>query len=412
MKKIAIIYILIFCFFGSKGQKQIQFSEPEKLNSHINSEAEEGFPFLSMDGKSLYYTRTFHPLNVGGKLAGQDIWFSQGTGTDNWTASINDFPLLNNKNNNAIVGQSRDGKTLYLLNVYTSGNFMEYGISSWQIDSDEQPVKMEIPNLFISGKYYGFYMHPDGEVLLISAELERSKGQEDIYITIKDTNGKWQKPINVGGAINSSGFEISPFITDDLQTIYFTSSGRGGKGGADIFMSTKRGKKWNSWRPAKNLGKPINSKGFDAYFMIRNGDAYFSSNRDADHSDIFYTHIITKEELESLLPQPQTVYFGLNSYMISGSSKTILDQIVKLMSENENLHVDLSGYTCKIGNELDNLNLAEMRANSVSDYLQIYGIDDDRIKQQTLGNKEAMKFDDDENIQKSFRKVIINFKYM
>ncbi|MBT4969248.1 MAG: OmpA family protein, partial [Bacteroidetes bacterium] len=130
------------------------------------------------------------------------------------------------------------------------------------------------------------------------------------------------------------------------------------------------------------------------------------------HSDIFYTHIITKEELESLLPQPQTVYFGLNSYMISGSSKTILDQIVKLMSENENLHVDLSGYTCKIGNELDNLNLAEMRANSVSDYLQIYGIDDDRIKQQTLGNKEAMKFDDDENIQKSFRKVIINFKYM
>jgi outer membrane protein OmpA-like peptidoglycan-associated protein len=412
MKKIVLLLILLSNFLLTFSQGNTQYTNPVRVSSTINSYAEEGYPLISSDGKSMYFVRSFHEENMGGKLAGQDIWMSHGEGADQWTTSSNSFPFINNKNNNVVIGQSRDGSTLYLLNEYSSGSFMKVGLSEWKVGSQEPPVPIKIPGLNITGKYYGFYMHPDAEVLLISAELERSKGMEDIYISVKDTNGIWQEPINVGGAINSSGFEMSPFITDDLQTIYFSSSGRGGRGSADIFYSTRRNEKWNSWRPARNMGKTINSKGFDAYFSIRNGEAYFCSNRDADMSDIYYTRVITNEELLAKLPKPQSVYFSLNTYMIDGQAKEILDDLVKLLKENEQYKVVLSGYTCKTGEEMDNMKLAGLRANSVSDYLQIYGIDDDRIDIEIIGDKQAKHQADDEEVQKLFRKVVIKFAYM
>lgn len=412
MNKIISTYILVFISLIVFGQKKVQFTDPVKLNTSVNSEAEESAPLLSFDGKSMYFTRTFHPENVGGKIAGQDIWISQGSGIDNWSPATNNFPLINNKNNNSVIGQSKDGKILYLLNIYSKGSYMDYGISSWDITSTAPPVEMDIPALNIQGNYYGFYMHPDGELLLISAEMERSKGQEDIYIAVKDTNGVWQKPINAGGAINSSGFELSPYISDDFQTLYFSSSGRGGSGDADIFMSTRRNEKWNSWRPAKNMGKTINSKGFDAYFTITDGQAYFCSNRESGLSDIYYSRIISNEELISMIPDPSEVFFSLNSYIINAESKPLLDDLVNLLKEKEDLKVVVCGYTCRLGNELDNLKLAELRAGSVSDYLQIQGIDDDRIEVQAAGDNEARKLPGDEKIQKEFRKVIITFKYI
>ncbi|MBL6963332.1 MAG: OmpA family protein [Bacteroidetes bacterium] len=387
-----------------------QFTEPVKLNSNINSPAEEGFPLISYDGKKMYFSRTFHPENTGGKLAGQDIWCSQADGPGSWTPASNHFPLINNKNNNVVIGQSRDGNILYLLNHYTSGNYMEFGLSAWDTASKEAPVKIDVPGLNIQSSYYGFYMHPDGEVLLISAQMEKSKGREDIYIALRDSNGIWQKPFNVGGAINSSGFEMSPYITDDLKHIYFASSGRGGKGGVDIFISARRGDNWRDWQPAKNMGNKINSRGFDAYFTIHNDQAYFCSNRDSEFSEIYSSRVISKKELEALLPKAVTVYFSLNSYIINAESKIILDDIVKLLKENKHLKVLVSGYTCRLGNEADNLKLAEMRSYSVSDYLQIYGIDDDLIATRTMGDKEAKKLDKVESIQKKFRKVTITFK--
>jgi hypothetical protein len=73
-----------------------------------------------------------------------------------------------------------------------------------------------------------------------------------------DINGKWSTPVNLGDKINTPGFESSPFIHHDNQTLYFSSNYHLGMGGFDLFYS--RRDKEGKWQAASNLGSPINTQ--------------------------------------------------------------------------------------------------------------------------------------------------------
>jgi hypothetical protein len=119
-----------------------------------------------------------------------------------------------------------------------------------------------------------------------------SKGEEDLYITIKDAKGNWSKVKNLGPAINSTGFEIAPFLSADKQRLYFSSSGHDGYGDSDIYFSDRLYSSYETWSTPRNLGQTINTTGFDAYFSIY-GDslAFFSSNRNGGRSELYSTKV-------------------------------------------------------------------------------------------------------------------------
>ncbi|HRU66909.1 MAG TPA: OmpA family protein [Bacteroidia bacterium] len=129
-------------------------------------------------------------------------------------------------------------------------------------------------------------------------------------------------------------------------------------------------------------------------------------------SDIYFTRIMSKEELEAMLPKPLTIYFKLNSYMISGESKPVMEEVVKILEQNQELKVIITGYTCSIGNENQNQKLSEMRAGSAMDFLLAYGIGVDRIEIGAVGESKAGLADQSEEVQKMFRKVEIRFDYL
>ena len=142
----------------------------------------------------------------------------------------------------------------------------------------------------IEGAAYGFHVNEDENVIIISYEGPNSQGQEDLYVSVK--NGEsWSAPQHMGNAINSAGFEIGPFLSKSQDTLFFTSDGFGGEGGADIFYSVKNGG-WTSWSAPINLGPKINSPKFDAYFVHSGRDCYWSSNRDNERSDIYHAVIL------------------------------------------------------------------------------------------------------------------------
>lgn len=55
-------------------------------------------------------------------------------------------------------------------------------------------------------------------------------------MSVKDAKGLWPKPVNLGPTINTKFEDQSPFIHSDGQTLYFSSKGHPGMGGADIFI--------------------------------------------------------------------------------------------------------------------------------------------------------------------------------
>ncbi len=118
----------------------------------------------------------------------------------------------------------------------------------------------------------------DGNTLYFSSERYGGRGGADIWVTTRRPDGSWNPAENVGPPVNTPGDEKSPFISPDGRYLYFASDYLDGFGGLDIFRSEKTG---TGWSTPVNLGAPVNSEGDDLFFTATaNEDTCFvSSNR-------------------------------------------------------------------------------------------------------------------------------------
>lgn len=294
-----IIVIFIVSGFYVSGQEVQVLKEPAKLDSVINSSSEEIFPIISGD-KTLYFVRTFHDENIGGRLGGQDIWYSRRDSTGSWQEPVN-FDALNTAGNNAVVGVADNDSTLYLFNTYSNPLRWKYGISSAKIKNNRWSKPKELPILFnSSGTFHGYYVSGNEQVILVSSEGEGALGKEDLYLYYLEA-GKWEGPVHLGEKVNSAGSEISPFITVDLKVLFFASDGHQGFGGFDIFMSERLDDGWENWSAATNIGSDINSPHFEGYFSTyEDGETFYVSDGGTKSTDIYSTNIeVTLKGLRS-----------------------------------------------------------------------------------------------------------------
>ncbi|TWV95146.1 OmpA family protein [Chitinophaga pinensis] len=120
------------------------------------------------------------------------------------------------------------------------------------------------------------FITPDGKTLYFVADYgDKGIGGTDIYYSTLDANGQWQTPVNMGPEINTTGNERSPMF-DGNGVFYFSTDGRPGLGGLDIFRAVKEKGTW----AVRNMGLPVNSAQ-DDFAPAYNGTntMYFSSNR-------------------------------------------------------------------------------------------------------------------------------------
>lgn len=112
--------------------------------------------------------------------------------------------------------------------------------------------------------------------LFFVSDRKGGRGGKDIWVSHITFDGKFLTPYAL--PINTAGDEVTPYFDRNSQVLYFSSNGRKGNGGFDIFESEKRGDLWN--RP-RNMGRPYNSGYDDLYYMTHevSGTAYFTSDR-------------------------------------------------------------------------------------------------------------------------------------
>jgi outer membrane protein OmpA-like peptidoglycan-associated protein/tetratricopeptide (TPR) repeat protein len=121
----------------------------------------------------------------------------------------------------------------------------------------------------------------DGKTLYFSSNMPGGFGAEDIWkVTINgDTYGK---PENLGSKINTEANESFPFITED-NILYFSSNGKEGFGGLDVFKIDL-----NKASEVINIGAPVNTEKDDFSFTYNTNKkvGFFSSNR-TGNDDIY-----------------------------------------------------------------------------------------------------------------------------
>lgn len=268
----------------------------ERLDENVNSDATELNPILSPDGKTLYFSRRNHPENVGGIADKEDIWFSELDENGNWQPAKNMGAMFNTPGPNFVSTASAatpDGKSVVLIlgNRYEPNGKMLSGVSVSDNVSGtwSEPKSIKIDNDYNFNERANYFMSNTRQTLLMSVEREDSHGSRDLYVSFMRTDSTWTEPKNLGDIVNTASEESSPFLANDNVTLYFSSSGFSGFGGADIYMTKRLDDSWQNWSEPENLGADINSKLDDLFFNIpvNSEYAYYSRGITPENADIF-----------------------------------------------------------------------------------------------------------------------------
>ena len=286
-------------------------NKPESIGSAVNTEYSELNPVMSPDGKILYFGRKNHPQNKFGmagteQIAGsQDIWYSESL-MGAWTTARRMSEALNRDQYNTIYSVSPDGQTILVKGAYVNGQYETRGFSIAKKSATgwEVPKKMEIPKYekLSRGKNEYGYLSNDGKTLLMAFSEKKNSDEDDIYASFLEKDGSWSEPMNLGDDVNTDFTETTPFLAADGKTLYFSSNREDGKGSNDIWVSKRKDETWIHWTEPTNIGEPINTDQYDAYYTISAaGDyAYFiSSNNSIGKKDIFRLKIDQPKPVET-----------------------------------------------------------------------------------------------------------------
>ncbi len=312
-------------------------NKPESIGSAVNTEYSELNPVMSPDGKTLYFGRKNHPQNRFGmagteQIAGsQDIWYSESL-MGAWTSARRISESLNRDQYNTIYSISPDGQTILVKGAYVNGQYETRGFSiakksaaGWEI-----PKKLDIPKYekLSRGKNEYGYLTNDGKVLLMAFSEKKNADEDDIYASFLEKDGSWSAPMNLGDDVNTNFTETTPFLAADGKTLYFSSNREGGKGSNDIWVCKRKDETWIHWTEPTNIGEPINTDQYDAYYTISAaGDyAYFiSSNNSVGKKDIFRLKLDQPKPIET----PPTT----TTSMVGGDKKPQPEKPTDIKSE-------------------------------------------------------------------------------
>ena len=200
----------------------------------------------------------------------------------------------------------------------------------------------------------GYDLASGNEILYFVSNREGGKGKLDIwYSTIQ--NGNYSSPENLKD-INTIEDEISPFFHSPTSTLYFSSNGRLGMGGYDVYSSIKNA---NTYAQPVNELALINSSFDDVYFVLNEegNEAHFSSNRIGslylDESYEACCYDIYKANIEEILVDLNILTFNeLTRDPLDGTRVIIIDPLTdKVVFDNINPLGNEHNFTLQYGRD-------------------------------------------------------------
>ncbi|HEX2920601.1 MAG TPA: OmpA family protein [Bacteroidales bacterium] len=297
---------ILNCEYAIKAIENPVPFNPQSVGAGINTTDDEYWPSITADGSTLIFTKQPATRNGSNGPAQEDFYIS--IFSDNtWQKAVNAGYPLNTQQNEGAQSLSSDGRYMYFTACDRKNSVGSCDIY-YAFNSEgkwSEPVNLKSP---VNSR--GWESQPsisaDGRTLFFSSNRPGGFGGKDIWMSKKNDNNEWSNPVNPGDLINSEGDEMSPFIHFDGQTLYFSSNGKTGMGGFDIFRTTL--KEDSSWTEPQNLGYPINTFNDETGLIIGSGGnhAYFSSIRDKTNGkDIYYFDLY-----ESARPNPVSYIKG------------------------------------------------------------------------------------------------------
>jgi OOP family OmpA-OmpF porin len=254
----------------------------ENMGANINTNLPELRPTVSADGNLLFFIVENDPMNTkyNSIRNSQDIWYSRRDSFGVWGPATHMTYPLNTYFYNAVFWISPDNNRILVRNAFIEGDYVGNGVSmSYKLKTGRwsKPNALMIRNFqkYDRGTQYGATMAHDGRTLLLYMSEQKGSDNNDIYVSFLLPDSTWSEPKSVGKKINlPNNNEMTPYLASDGETLYFSSDRPGGLGDNDIWMTRRLDKSWTKWSDPVNLGAPINTPDWDAFFTLDAGGEY------------------------------------------------------------------------------------------------------------------------------------------
>jgi len=345
-----------------------------------------------------------------------------------WTELQNLGPNINTKDGwEAQPSLSADGNTLFFTAARPTTRDNDIFIAQRNEDGTWGQAR-PFDEINTAGKDKSPFLHQDSETLyFVSTCTDERKGVGGLDIFyIREEEGKWGKPKNIGYPINSKEDELGLFVSTDGKLAYF-SSRVGGEWNIFQFelyeearpksVAILKGElKDESGEPVKDATIEVAYSGTDEVTKVKvNGDdgKYAAVVKLDNPQDVMVTvkkeghafdsKLIAKEELK---PEKVTIkgndltvkeikvgeaytindiLYATNSALLSEKSKFILKGFARFLEENPGISVSIQGHTDDVGEDTGNMLLSSQRAEGVKEYLVSLGIDKTRLNAKGFG---------------------------
>ena len=263
-----------------------------KRENFFNSRRSEYSPMLAgEESNQLFFTSTRNQAK-GDELSGitgtknADIFVSTKDDKGKWQRPEAIESDLNSNDDEGACSFSPDGRTMYLTQCKTDGQYPRYANIATSQRSDASWSKAT--DLVLTRDTLSAYAHPavspDGEWLYFTSNMPGGMGGYDIWRVRLTTSGLGGVE-NLGAPINTAGDEMFPTFRPNGD-LYFSSNGHEGMGGLDIYIAKPIETHDNISKNAQlyileHPGYPLNSQGddFGMTFEGMKNKGFFSSNR-------------------------------------------------------------------------------------------------------------------------------------
>lgn len=432
---------------------------------------------LGENHEYLYFTSTRNEAQgdelsgITGSKNG-DIFFSQKDDKGKWGKPQRVESGLNSEYDEGACSFTPDQREMYLTQCSSDPSYPRYAKimksnrsdAAWSKPSDVQLTRDTLSS------YAHPAISPDGEWLYFTSDMPGGQGGLDIWRVRLSSNGLGGVE-NLGPIINTPGDEEFPTFRPNGD-LYFSSNAHPGMGGLDIFIATVGDNgKWQLEHP----GYPLNSQGddFGMTFEGPHNRGFFCSNRGDgrgwDHifsfekpeiiqtvkgwvyerdgyelpaaqvymvgndgtnekfsvqSDGSFERVLTpgvdyvflatcrgylnhKEELQvvqttesketvlqfalasiSVPVMIDNIFYDYDKAILRPEAVQSLNELVVLLNENPNVTIELSAHCDYHGSQAYNIGLSQRRAESVVNYLIEHGIAPDRLTPKGYGKEK------------------------
>lgn len=321
---------------------------PETINTPMN---EDGI-FLHPDGKTLYFSSQGHT-----SMGGYDIFYTVLQEDGSWSTPVNIGYPVNTPDDDIFFVVSASGRKAYMT------SFREDGIGEkdlYQITflGEEKKPMLNSEDVLLAGSSV-----PVREIV-IEPKLEiKSSGLSLLKGTIIDA--KTRKPI-------SAKIELY----DNQKNVLIT----------EFTTNAETGKYLVTLPAGKNYGIAVKADGY--LFHSEN----FDLPKESDYQEYEKDVEMKKLEIGEVIVL-RNIFFDLGKYSLRPESQNELDRLTKLMNDNPNLRIQMSGHTDSRGSDAANKELSLNRAKAVVDYLIGKGIAKNRMEYAGYGEEQPIVTD-------------------